>query len=138
MKLLGTVATGLPYFSKDTLAALAKGSDPDLVTPTLVYTLLILQLAEQALPSFDPSEYLTERGRQIYDMARTACYGEMANAVTSGQVSSRVALAKDPAPVLEFPFPRPGVSDCSASKAHFRRNRRGGPRCSADYARRPC
>jgi len=29
----------------------------------------------------------------------------MANAVTSGQVSSRVALAKDPAPVLESLFP---------------------------------
>jgi hypothetical protein len=105
VKLIGTVATGLPYFSKDTLAALARGGNPDLVTPTLVYTLLILQLAEQALPSFNPSEYLTERGRQVYDMARTACYGGMANAVTSGQVSSRVALAKDPAPVLESLFP---------------------------------
>lgn len=105
VNLLGTVATGLPYFSKNTLAALAKGSDPDLVTPTLVYTLLILQLAEQASPGFDVSEYITERGRQIYDMARSACYREMANAVTSGQISSRVALAKDPAPVLESLFP---------------------------------
>jgi pimeloyl-ACP methyl ester carboxylesterase len=105
VKLIGTVATGLPYFSKGTLAALARGGDPDVVTPTLVYTLLILQLAEQALPNFNPSEYLTERGRQVYDMARTACYREMANAVTSGQVSSKVALAKDPAPVLEKLFP---------------------------------
>jgi acetyl esterase/lipase len=105
VKLRGTVATGLPYFSHGTLAALARGRDPDAVTPTLVYTLLLLQLAEQTQPGFDPSEYLTERGRAVYDMARTACFGGMADAIMAGQLSSRAALAKDPWPVLDALFP---------------------------------
>ena len=51
VNLLGTVATGLPYFSKNTLAALAKGSDPDLVTPTLVYTLLFCSSPNRLCPA---------------------------------------------------------------------------------------
>jgi pimeloyl-ACP methyl ester carboxylesterase len=50
VKLRGTVATGLPYFSRETLAALARGRNPDAVTRTLIYTLLLLQLAEQTRP----------------------------------------------------------------------------------------
>src|SRR5690348_3262053 len=76
-----------------------------------------LQLAEQSLPGFAPSEYLTERGRQIYDMARTACYGEMANAVTSRQVSSRVALAKRSVACSRVTLSHPGISNCSTCKA---------------------
>jgi acetyl esterase/lipase len=38
-------------------------------------------------------------------MARTACFDEMADAVTMGQLSSKAALAKDPQPVLETLFP---------------------------------
>jgi hypothetical protein len=48
---------------------------------------------ELTQPGFDPSDYLTERGRAVYDMARTACFGRMADAVTAGRLSSRAALA---------------------------------------------
>src|SRR5689334_4688766 len=105
VKLRGTVATGLPYFSRETVAALARGRNPDAVTPTFVYTLLLLQLAEQTQPGFNPSEYLTERGRAVYDLARTGCFGEMADAITAGQLSSSAALTKDPAPVLDALVP---------------------------------
>jgi pimeloyl-ACP methyl ester carboxylesterase len=105
VELRGTVATGLPYFSRETLAALARGRNPDAVTPTLVYTLLLLQLAEQTRPGFDPSDYLTERGRAVYDMARTACFGEMADAIMAGQLSRKAVLAKDPQPVVDALFP---------------------------------
>ncbi len=50
VELRGTVATGVPYFSRETVAALARGRDPDAVTPAFGYTLLLLQLAEQVLP----------------------------------------------------------------------------------------
>lgn len=105
VRIVGTVATGVPYFSRGTVAALTRSGQSDRVTAALVYTLLILQLAEQAQPGFDPSEYLSERGREIYDMARTACYGQLAEAVASRQVSGKVAFAKDPTPVFEAIFP---------------------------------
>jgi hypothetical protein len=105
VELRGTVATGVPYFSRETIAALARGRDPDAVTPTFVYTLLLLQLAEQVQPGFGPAEYLTGRGRAVYDIARTGCFGEMAEAITAGRLSSRAALAKDPQPVLDALFP---------------------------------
>lgn len=106
VKLLGTVATGVPYFSKETLAALARSGNVDGVSPTLAYTLLILQLAEQALPNFDAASYLTDRGRTVYEMARTSCLAEMEKAIVDGEISRRMAFSKDPAPVIDALFPQ--------------------------------
>ena len=119
VKLRGTVATGLPYFSRETVAVLARGRNPDAVTRTLIYTLLLLQLAEQTQPGFNPSEYLTERGRAVYDMARTACFSEMEDAIMAGQLSSKAALAKDPQPVLDALFPLLAYPSLHLSKPLF-------------------
>ena len=62
VRVLGTVATGLPYFSQQTLAAILRAGATEKVTPTLAYSLLLLQLAELTMPGFDPQPYLTETG----------------------------------------------------------------------------
>ncbi len=38
-------------------------------------------------------------------MARTGCFGELADAIVAGRLSGRAALAKDPQPVLDALFP---------------------------------
>ena len=105
VKLMGTVATGVPYFSKQTMAALAHAGMTDNVTPTLSYTFLLLQLAELTKPGFDPKPYLTEKGLAIYEMGAKSCLGDMEDAIEKGGVSAKVAFAKDLAPVLGELFP---------------------------------
>ena len=106
VKLIGTVATGVPYFSAQTLAALAKGGLTDKVTPTLAYTFLLLQLAELTSPGFDPNAYLTDSGRAIYAMGAQDCLGPMEDAIEKGGVSAKVGFSESPAPVIQKLFPQ--------------------------------
>jgi pimeloyl-ACP methyl ester carboxylesterase len=94
LQVLGTVATGIPYFSAQTLAAIAHAGLSDHVTPTLAYSFLLLQLAELTQPGFDPAPYLTSEGRKIYDMGATACLGPMEDAIETNKVSAKVGFAK--------------------------------------------
>lgn len=105
VKLLGTVATGVPFFSKETLAALARGANPDAVRPTLAYTFLMLQLAEMAAPNFKSDDYLTQKGREIYELTRTSCLRGIAKAIVDGNVSQRVAFSQSVTPVINTLFP---------------------------------
>ncbi len=105
VKVLGTVATGTPYFSEAMMAALARGNENDKVTPTLAYTFLLLQLAELTTPGFDPNPYLTDKGRAIYEMGGDACLGAMEDAIEKGEVSAKVAFAESLGPVLKALFP---------------------------------
>lgn len=105
VKLLGTVATGTPYFSEAMMAALARSGGNDKVTPTLAYTFLLLQLAELTTPGFDPNPYLTDSGRAIYEMGNDSCLGAMEDAIEKGEVSAKVGFAKSLGPVLQTLFP---------------------------------
>jgi len=105
VKLVGTVATGIPYFSPQTMAALAHAGMTDKVTPTLSYTFLLLQLAELTQPGFDPKPYLTDKGLAVYEMGAKSCLGDIEDAIEKGGVSAKAAFAKDLAPVLQKLFP---------------------------------
>ena len=105
LKLLGTVATGVPYFSPQTLAAITKGGPSDKVSNTLVYTFLLLQLAELTTPGFDAQSYLTEAGRGVYALGAAACYKEMEEAILNGQISQKLAFAKSTVPVIQAIYP---------------------------------
>jgi len=105
VNVLGTVATGVPYFSRETFEALTRGGPSDKVTPTLAYTFLLLQLAELTTPNIDPGRFLTDSGRSIYDMGATSCLGAMEDAITKGQVSQKTGFAQDLAPVFHSIFP---------------------------------
>jgi pimeloyl-ACP methyl ester carboxylesterase len=101
VKIVGTVATGVPYFSREALAGAARSGSPDKVTPTLAYTFLILQLAELTTPGFDPKPYLTDKGLAIYEMGAKSCLGDIEHAITEGEVSAKAAFAKDLGPVVQ-------------------------------------
>ena len=105
VKLVGTVATGTPYFSAATMAALAKSEGSDKVTPTLAYTFLLMQLAELTSPGFDPNAYLTDAGRAIYEMGSESCLQAMEDAIEKGQVSAKAGFSKSLGPVLKDLFP---------------------------------
>ena len=105
VKLIGTVATGIPYFSKQTLAAIAHAGLSDKVTPTLAYSFLLLQLAELTQPGFDPKPYLTDKGAAIYEMGAKSCLGDIEDAIEKGGVSAKVAFTKNLSPVVQQLYP---------------------------------
>ena len=105
VKVLGTVATGLPYFSQQTLAAILRGGPSEKVTPTLAYSFLLLQLAELTTPGFDPQPYLTETGRVAYALGNVACLGAMESTVVEGRISQKTAFAQTANPVMQSLFP---------------------------------
>lgn len=92
----GTVATGTPYFTATTAPATR---DPDAVSPVLGYTIYILDLVRQADPAFDPAAYLSPEGKQLWDLSRTACYGQVARAIVDGGISQNKAIAVDTTPI---------------------------------------
>lgn len=105
VKIAATVATGLPYFSKQTMAALARATVTDKVLPTLSYTFLLIQLAELTQPGFDPKPYLTEKGLAVYEMGAKSCLADIEDAIEKDGVSAKVAFAMDPAPIVQELFP---------------------------------
>ena len=105
VKVLGTVATGVPYFSPEILGAILKGGPSDKVTNTLVYTFLLVQLAELSTPGFDPNPLLTDAGKSVYALGATACYAQMEEAVLNGKISQKVGFAQSVAPVVQSVFP---------------------------------
>jgi pimeloyl-ACP methyl ester carboxylesterase len=105
VKVLGTVATGLPYFSAQTMAAISKGGPSEKVTPTLAYTFLLLQLAELTQPGFDPQPYLSDKGKVVYALGDLACLGAMESTVVEGRISQKNAFVKPLDPVLQTLFP---------------------------------
>ena len=105
VKLVGTVATGVPYFSAQTLAAIAKAPPSDKVTNTLVYSFLLLQLAELTTPGFDADSFLSDAGRAVYELGAKDCYAEMDGAIVKGQVSPKAAFVKPLVPVIQAIFP---------------------------------
>jgi pimeloyl-ACP methyl ester carboxylesterase len=92
----GTVATGTPYFTPTTTPATR---DPNAVSGVFAYTLYILNLVEQVEPGFDVNAYLTPAGKQVYDLGRTACLGQMWSAIEQNGLSQAKAFAMDPTPV---------------------------------------
>src|ERR1700761_2593476 len=69
---LGTVATGLPYFSQQTLAAILRGGPSDKATPTLALFFAVAALAELTAPDFNPQPHLTETGGVVYALGNVA------------------------------------------------------------------
>lgn len=91
----GTVATGTPYF---TTTAAPADRDPNAVSGVFAYTLYILHLAKQVDPTFDLDGLLTDAGRPVFDLTRTACLGAVWNAVEENKLTYARAFTRDATP----------------------------------------
>ena len=60
IELLGVVATGVPFFSPETLIAVQKARPKNKVDSMLGYNFLALTLVEQLLPEFQLGDYVFE------------------------------------------------------------------------------
>ena len=100
IRLRGTVATGVPYFSPEILSRLDAARPRDVVAPTLAYTLLIMHFARQVVPGLDATEYVSDQARPVYEMAAKSCIGDLFNATRDAALTVNSTFKKDPSPVL--------------------------------------
>lgn len=107
----GAVATGAPAYVEELVLA-GSPSFPPVVLPTglNVYTAYILAGFREAHPELDLDSVLSDEGRQIADMAETACYPELADAL-DGVGMSRVFTA----PIRSVPGLEPALRSYMAT-----------------------
>ncbi|MGP9722655.1 lipase family protein [Corynebacterium sp. AOP40-9SA-29] len=84
----GAVATGAPAYIEEVVLA-ASPSFPPVVLPTglNVYAAYILAGFREAHPEIDLNSALSDEGRRITDLAETACYDEMSQAMDGADLS---------------------------------------------------
>ena len=112
LRLKGTVATGVPGSppfapeSKAPQISTQRNSNPALLVLRL-YTYKALDSA------FDPSEYLSDVGKPVFEAARTGCGATIAEAVDRNHVTGENLLKREPdgaaakaAPYQRYPNPR--------------------------------
>ncbi len=80
--LRGTVATGVPFLSPESLAS-ALPADPDKVNPALAYGLYAGLMLLQADPSLKATDLFGERALPLLDRARITCIAQLRSDVTS-------------------------------------------------------
>ena len=100
LKIVGTVATGTPYFSAKAQAATAAAKPRDAVDPTFGYTLLILYLVKQSDPSFKFEDYVTDAAMPTLKMGATDCLGPIEQASVRNKLTYNSTFKKDPADLM--------------------------------------
>jgi pimeloyl-ACP methyl ester carboxylesterase len=96
LKILGTVATGTPYFSPEAQAANNAAKPHNVVDATLGYNLLSLYLMAQVDPNFHMEDYLTQAGLTAAKTGATGCFREVATAVMANKLTWDMIFKKDP------------------------------------------
>ena len=91
LKIAATVATGTPYISAKTLAALA-GGDQARVDPTLAYAFYLALTAQQGRPDLKLSDLFTEAALPIAEGARTQCIGPLEAAIVAAKLTRGTTL----------------------------------------------
>lgn len=99
----GTVATGIPYLTKESLSKPPAG-DQNKVEPTIAYLLYIALMAQQSNPALKLSDAFTERALPLVELARNTCVGPLFSDVTAAGLSRANAY-------------RPGLRDLLVSVA---------------------
>jgi pimeloyl-ACP methyl ester carboxylesterase len=91
----GTVATGVPYITEESLHEPPSG-DPDQVRPTLAYVLYIALFAEQVNPEFKVANTFSDRALPLLELARNTCVGPLFSDVAAAALTRANAFRSAP------------------------------------------
>jgi pimeloyl-ACP methyl ester carboxylesterase len=115
--LLGVVATGVPYFSPETLIAIQEARPSNKVDPLLGYNFLALTLIEQLVPEFKLADYVFESVLSTANAVTHVCNRDMRKRIeeegltydntfkASPNEPLKVAFAQMGFPTLEIEIP---------------------------------
>lgn len=104
----GVVATGIPYFTPRALEVLNQTRPRDVVDPMLGYNFLAMTLIEQIDPSFDHTEYVSDKALPSYIEAQSACYQEMKPRIAERGLTYNDSFDQSPEEPLNVAFAQMG------------------------------
>jgi acetyl esterase/lipase len=106
----GVVATGVPFFSAEGLAAIQETRPPDRVDPMLAYNFLAMSLVQRTDPSFKLSEYVTPDVMPLVKSVRNTCHKNVRAKVLEDGLTYNRSFKKSPSAkliqafsLMEFP-----------------------------------
>lgn len=108
IKIVGAVATGVPFFSPKALIALQESRPPDRVDPMLAYNMLALSLVQRTDPSFELTDYMTKEALPIARSIENTCHKDVRAKVGAQALTYNSTFTKSPSDHLTKAFSRMG------------------------------
>ena len=138
----GVVATGIPFFSPEGLAALAETRPRDEVDHMLGYNFLALTLVEWTSSGFVLADYLSEAALETVGDFDTRCYQEMKSVIVDRGLTYDRSFRKSPTKPLEIAFAQMGYPTLALPVPAYigsgERDRDTPLRMQAELVRRSC
>lgn len=113
------VATGIPYFTPETLIHLAKTRPRDVVDPMLGYNLTAMTLIEQMRPDFDFTEYVSPAAMPTFQEIETACYQQIKVRIAERQLTYNKTFLTPPDEPLAVAFAQMGYPSLALTVSAF-------------------
>lgn len=115
----GVVATGVPYFSPEGLAAIQETRPPDRVDPMLGYNLLALTLVQRTDPSFNLPDYVSDEALPIARSVTSMCYKDVRTKVVAEELTYNRTFKQSPSEYLITAFAQMGYPNLSLNAPLF-------------------
>jgi pimeloyl-ACP methyl ester carboxylesterase len=142
VKIVGAVATGVPFFSPKALIALQESRPPDRVDPMLAYNMLVLSLVRRIDPQFKLTDYLSDEGLPIARSVENRCHKDVRAKVGAEKLTYNRTFKKSPSDHLTKAFSRMGYPTLKLPVPTFigtgGKDKDTPPRMQEAFVRRAC
>ncbi len=142
IELLGVVATGVPYFSPETLIAIQQARPKDKVDPMLGYNFLALTLVEQLLPDFELAEYVFDSVLPTARAVSNVCNRDMRKRIAEEGLTYQTTFKVAPTEPLKVAFRQMGYPTMQIETPIYlgvgSTDRDTPPRMQAAFAKKAC
>ncbi len=142
VKVIGAVATGVPYFSPKALIALQDARPRDRFDPMLAYNMLALTLVQRTNPDFVLSDYVSDAVLPIARSVENTCHKDVKAKVVAEKLTYNRAFKKSPSAHLITAFGKMGFPTLKFSVPIFvgtgGKDKDTPPRMQAAFTKRAC
>jgi len=108
VKIVGLIATGVPYFSPKAMIALQESRPRDRVDPMLGYNMLALSLVQRIDPDFILTDYVSDDVLPIAQSVENTCHKDVKARVIREKLTYDRTFKKEPSKPLVAAFSRMG------------------------------
>ena len=142
VKIIGAVATGVPFFSPKALIALQEARPRDRVDPMLGYNLLALSHIQRINPEFRLADYVTDEVLPIARSVHDTCHKNVKAKVIAEKLTYDRTFKKAPTEHLTAAFAKMGFPTLKFSVPIFvgtgGKDKDSPPRMQAAFVKRAC
>ncbi len=142
VKVIGAVATGVPFFSPAALVALQESRPRDRVDPLLGYNMLALTLVQRTDPDFELTDYVSDEVLPIAQSVQNTCHKDVKAKVLSEKLTYNRTFKQSPSKHLTRAFAKMGFPTLKISTPVFvgtgGQDKDTPPRMQAAFVSRAC